>query len=128
MEPTLDLPCGSTTAMQYIGRKPECTVLLLAHTGREGHMVHDEICVCGHPQSLQNLRLQRLASQSRHQENRPCLLSVQSIPKTQSCSRLEYGWAIRPVLVIPLEKDRISRGLGVSVEQSKQGGYFISYW
>ena len=39
----------------------------------------------------------------------------------------EYGWAIRPVLVIPLEKDRISRRLGMSVEQSKQGGYFISY-
>ena len=36
----------------------------------------------------QNLRLQWQAAQSRPEENRPRFLSVQSIPKTQGCSRV----------------------------------------
>src|SRR5271168_4908130 len=47
------VPRSNTTATYlYLGRKPECTVSLPAYTCREGHMVHDEICVCGHPQPL----------------------------------------------------------------------------
>jgi hypothetical protein len=34
-------------------------------------------------------------------KNRPCLLSVQSISKTENCSRLKFGRTIRVVLGVP---------------------------
>lgn len=60
MEPTLvnqkqsgAVPCRNTTAKEnYLGREPVGTVQLPIYTWREGYMASDEICVCGHPQSL----------------------------------------------------------------------------
>jgi hypothetical protein len=55
-------------------------------------------------------------------KNRPCLLSVQCISKTESCSPLKFGRAIRVVLGVP-RGCRPWWGRVVSAGYSPQPGY-----
>jgi hypothetical protein len=44
---------GRRSESEYLGRIPDCPRIPATHdTWCEGHMQRDELCVCGHPQSL----------------------------------------------------------------------------